>query len=221
MKKFIFIFFLAVSGQNLFCQNSFDKIVKSYYRVNPYDRKFSTALNNILSDTAFVKTGMEKRTDSGFFFLSGYYKRFNPFDFKTSRTELRLAETELLYGDSFTNDTIIIYQILGIAEKGEEGKEIVQKEFNRFHRRFSHDFWKSDYKEGKTAEGEITAGIYNYFFFGFQVPPLSIAWGKMPGEDNYTFTISLRIKVKENFASQPKSPDEQKNFPQTFRPEFQ
>ena len=164
---------------------------------------------------------MEKRTDSSFFFLSGYYKRFNPFDFKTSRTEFRVAETEIAYDDtSHTIDTMIIYQVLGIAANGDEGKVIVQKEFTRFHRRFSRDFGKIDYKEMTSSNGEITAGIYNYFFFGFQVAPLSVAWGKMPGENSYTFTISLRIKVKENFAGLPKSPDEQKNFPQKFVPEF-
>lgn len=213
MKKIVFLTLLALAHQTIFCQSSFDKIVKSYYRVNPYDRKFGTALNNILSDTSFIKKGMEKRTDSSFFFLSGYYKRFNPFDFKTSRTELRLAETEIVYGDSsHTIDTIIIYQVLGIAENGDEGKATVQKEFTRFHRRFVRDFWRHEYKEG-TSGGEITAGIYNYFFFGYQVSPLSVAWGKMPGENSYTFTISLRIKVKENFAAIPKSPEEQKKLP--------
>jgi len=223
MKKIIFLVFIALPNQFAFCQSSFDKIIKSYYRVNPYDRKFSTALNNILSDTGFVKTDLLKRTDSTFFFLSGYYKRFNPFDFKTSRTELRLAETEIVYTDKDslqTIDTIIIFQVLAIAENGEEGKATVQKEFARFHRRYVRDFWRHEYKEGKSINEEITAGVYNYFFYGYQVSPLSIAWGKMPGEGRYTFTISLRIKVKDNFASQPKSPEEQKHFPQTFRSEF-
>ena len=214
MKKIIFLLLIALPNQFTFCQSSFDKVVKSYYRVNPYDRKFSAALSNILSDTGFVKMDLLKRTDSTFFFLSGYYKRFNPFDFKPTRTELRLAETEIVYNDSLhTIDTIVIYQVLGIAENGEEGKTIVQKEFARFHRRLVRDFWRHEYKEGKSTSQEITAGIYNYFFYGYQVPPLSIAWGKMPGENRYTFTISLRIKVKENFASQPKSPEEQKRFP--------
>ena len=222
MKKIIFLV-LIMSNQFAFCQSSFDKVVKSYYRVNPYDRKFSTVLNNILSDTGFVKIDLLKRTDSTFFFLSGYYKRFNPFDFKPSRTELRLAETEIVYTDKNTLqtiDTIIIYQVLAISENGEEGKTTVQKEFARFHRRFVRDFWRHEYKEGKSANEQITAGVYNYFFFGYQIPPLSIGWGKMPGEGNYTFTISVRIKVNQNFAGLPKSPLERKEFPQTFEPEF-
>lgn len=208
MKKIVFILLLVLSNQFIFCQTSFDKAIKLHYRVNPFDRRFSTVLTDILTDTSFVKTEMKKRTDSTFFFLSGYYKRFNPFDFKATQTQLRMAEAEIMYSDSLqTIDTIIIYQILGLTENNAEGLAKVQKELARFHKRFSYDFWRFEYKEGK-KDGVITAGIYNYFFFGFQVAPLSIAWGKMPGENSYTFAISLRLKIKENFGGFPKSPEE-------------
>jgi len=208
MKKIIFILLLISSAQFSFCQSGFDKAVKLYYRVNPFDRRFSTVLKDVLSDTSFVTIEMKKRTDSTFFFLSGYYKRFNPFDFIASETQLRMAETEIVYNDSLhTIDTIIIYQILGLTERGAEGLAKAQKELTRFHKRFSRDFSRSEYKQGE-RDGVITAAIYNYFFYGLQVAPLSIAWGKMPDDDRYTFTISLRLKIKENFAAIPKSPEE-------------
>jgi hypothetical protein len=208
MRKYFFIFSLILVSENSISQYSFDKAVKLYYKVNPFDRKFSVMLNNILSDTSFVQLEMHKRTDSNFFFLSGFYKRFNPFDFKAKQTQVRLAESEITYNDLLgTNDTIIMYQVLGLTDNGEENKAIVQKELTRFHRRFSYDFWKKEYKEAET-NGVVTAGIYNYYLLGYHVPPLSAAWGKMPGENRYTFTITVRLKVKENFADIPKSPEE-------------
>src|SRR6187399_2121096 len=128
MKKICFIFFFSILAKPAFSQNTLVKAVKLYYRVNPFDRKFSAMLTTILSDTSFVKVNMKKRTDSNFFFLSGYYKRFNPFDFKTTRTELRLAENEIVVADTGKlTDTIIIYQVLGVAGTGEDNKQKVQK----------------------------------------------------------------------------------------------
>jgi hypothetical protein len=157
-------------------------------------------LNNILSDTNFVKTEMKKRTDSNFFFLSGYYKRFNPFDFTAVETQVRLAESQIAASGQYNKmDTIIFYQVLGIAGPGEEGKMKAQKEVTRFHKRFRYDFSNSYYNEGET-NGIVTSGIYYYSIEGKTLPSVSVAWGKLPGEDNYTFTITLRLKVIENFA---------------------
>jgi hypothetical protein len=201
----LFSFFIsAAQGQYTFL-----KAVKVYYRVNPFDRKFSAMLNNILSDTSFVKTQMVKRTDSNFFFLSGYYKRFNPFDFFNSKqTELRIAEYEITHDDAKkTNDTIIIYQVIGVAGPGEENKTRVQKELEKFNKKFRYDFSTMDKKE--TANGEqINSVVYNYYFAGRGIPAISAAWGKTPGDNNYVFTVTLRLKVIENFADLPKAPDE-------------
>jgi hypothetical protein len=208
MKKICFIFLFCILAKSTFSQNTLVKAVKLYYRVNPFDRKFSAMLTTILSDTGFVKTGMNKRTDSNFFFLSGYYKRFNPFDFKTTRTELRLAENEIVVADTGKlTDTIIIYQVLGIAGTGEDNKQKVRKEFEKFNKRFSYDFFRDDYKEAM-SEGLVSAAMRNYYVQGRSIPAMTVAWGKMPGEDNYVFSITLRLKIIENFADLPKTPGE-------------
>jgi len=183
-------------------QSTFFKAVKLYYRVNPFDRKFSVMLNNILTDTSFVKTEMRKRTDSNFFFLSGYYKHFNPFDFTATQTQVRLAESEIVVDDaSKKTDTIIFYQVLGVAGTHEEDKLRVQKELSRFHKRFSFDLF-SYYKETSSS------GIYYYSIESHTLPAMTVAWGKLPGEENYVFTVTLRLKVIENFAEPPRMPGE-------------
>ena len=208
MRKIVTILFLLHFALTTQGQSSFFKAVKLYYRVNPFDRKYSAMLNNILTDTGFVRLDMKKRTDSNFFFLSGYYKRFNPFDFIASQTQLRIAEQEILHNDSLqTLDTIINYQLLGIVNGGDESKMIVQKEVTRFHKRFSYDFASSNYNEA-FSNGLVTAAVYNYFIFGRKIPAMSVAWGKMPGQEAYTFTITIRLKIIENFADLPRLPGE-------------
>ena len=208
MKRIFLILLVSVSIGS-YSQSTFFKAVKLYYRVNPFDRKFSVMLNNILKDTSFVKMEMKKRTDSNFFFLSGYYKRFNPFDFTATQTQVRLAESEIVVDEaSKKTDTIIFYQLLGIAGPGEENKLKVQKELSRFHKRFSHDFSNSYYKDN-VSDNMVTSAVYYYSIEGRTMPVMSVAWGKMPGEDNYTFTVTLRLKIIENFAEPPKMPGEE------------
>ncbi|TMI63007.1 MAG: hypothetical protein E6H07_16545 [Bacteroidetes bacterium] len=208
MKKSFFILLFSILAINSFSQNTFFKAVKLYYRVNPFDRKFSAVLTSILGDTSFVKKDFIKRTDSNFFFLSGHYKRFNPFDFAVTQTQLRIAETEIFFSDSVnSSDTILIYQVLGLAGPGEEAKAKVQKELSKFHKRFNYDFDRSDFKES-VNNNMVTAAIINYYFFGRSIPAMSAAWGKIPGENTYTFTVSIRLKVTENFADLPKTPNE-------------
>jgi len=204
MRKFLlFILFISfISAAQ--AQYTFFKAVKVYYKVNPFDRKYSAMLENILFDTSFVRTQMIKRTDTNFFFMSGYYKRFNPFDFFVpQQTQLRIAEYEITLNDAKkTTDTIIIYQITGIAGPGEENKVRVQKELERFNKKFRYDFSTRDEKQGTSS------AAYNYYIAGRSIPAMSAAWGKMPGEENYVFTITIRLKIIENFADLPKAPDE-------------
>jgi hypothetical protein len=136
---------------------------------------------------------MSKRTDTNFFFLSGYYKHFNPFGFTAAKTEVRLAESEIVVNEStHKTDTIIYYQLLGIAGLGEENKLKVQKELKRFHDRFNLDFSNSYYNEG-TSDGVVTSGIYYYSLYGRTMPAVSVAWGKLP-EGDYTFHDHIAIK---------------------------
>jgi hypothetical protein len=209
MRKLLLLILFASFISSSQGQYTFLKAVKVFYKVNPFDRKYSAVLNNILSDTSFVKTQMVKRTDTNFFFLSGYYKRFNPFDFfYAQQTQLRVAEYEITHADAKkTNDTLIIYQISGISGPGEENKTRVQKELEKFNKKFRYDFSTMDIKE-TTNDGLTTAVVYNYYFAGRSIPAMSAAWGKMPGENNYVFTITLRLKIIENFADLPKAPDE-------------
>ena len=188
-------------------QKNFADVIEEYYKVNPYAHEFSSFLKEIFSDTSLIRDEMYKRTDSTFFYLHAHYKEFNPFHFTAVRTELILAETEIAYNDSLhTLDTLIIYQIIGCTDTSEKQKTLVKKEFLRFGKKYEHIFRSSTFQEYKkhSSDGQIR----NYFVNFSSISPLSIAWARLPEEYKCVFTITLRIKVRENVAGLPISPDD-------------
>ena len=121
--------------------------------------------------------------------------------------KLILAETEIAYSDSLhTLDTLIIYQIIGCTDTSEKQKTLVKKEFLRFGKKYETVFRSSTFQEYKnnSSDGQIK----NYFVGFSSISPLSIAWAKLPEEYKCVFTITLRIKVRENRAELPISPDD-------------
>src|SRR5262245_19861824 len=82
------------------------KVAKKYFRSHPFDMKFSSFILSLQKDPWFTTDQSFRRTDSGFFFLSGTYRNFNPFQFVPKEIKLRIAEQEIVHTDSLkTLDT--------------------------------------------------------------------------------------------------------------------
>lgn len=199
MKKLLSIFFLfiVITG---YSQNPLQKVLKTYFRAHPFDMKFSSFVTSLQKDPWFTLEEYYRRTDSNFFFLSGTYKNFNPF--KTSPKEFRLilAEEEIIHVDSLkTHDTIMNLQLMCITDTGIINSKAVKKEFDRFHSNQSNNFYSQTYN-AQYDKGIKIAESYNYFIFPFQISPVTIAWGALPETRQYTFTITIRFKLKENYA---------------------
>ncbi len=181
------------------------KITKDYFRSNPFDREFSKFLNHLMNDPALTNKALTRRTDSSFFFLKGEYINYSPYSFKADRTEVLLTETEIELKDSLhSKDTVFVYELLGYCYGGKEGMEGVKKEFVKCGRRYSKRF--SDYESSGLKNGNIIGEIRNYFNRFCIISPVSIVWAKLDDFQN-VFTITIRIKVKENHAILPISPD--------------
>jgi len=176
------------------------KITKSYFRSHPLNQRFSSFLNSLQKDPLFTIETYERRTDSSFFYLSGTYKDFNPFSYPAKEARLIIAEEQITYGDSLkTTDTIINLQLMGITDTGDKKQEEVQKEFRRFHRNHNADFWNFT-NNNFSKKGVTTAEVHNYFIYLLTVAPVTVAWGFLPESGQYTFTITIRLKVRENEA---------------------
>jgi len=202
MKKSLFLFLIILGTQCCGAQpaDPIFQAAKNYFRSNPYSVHFNTFLNHLMNDPTLLNTTIQKRTDTTLFFFKGYYKNHNPFNFKAERTEIRLAEAEVDLEDSLSRtDTLLFYQLLGYSY-GQEGLELVKKEFSKFDRRYGRNLYGQD-SEIKNGQ-EIVGIARNYFLVTSTISPVSIVWAKLDELQN-VFTITLRMKVVENIATLP------------------
>ena len=208
MKKILFLLFILIVNTG-YSQNPIQSVLKNYFRTHPFDMKFSSFIGSLQQDPWFNIDTYSRRTDSTFFFLTGTYKNFNPFRFVPKELRLIVAEEEIVHTDSLkTQDTIMSLQLLAISDSGEVNSKIVEKEFKRFHNNQEKHFSSSTSNSYKEKDGSLTTRSYNYFISPFSIAPVTIAWGILPGSNQYAFVITIRFKVKENSAMYVVSPGE-------------
>lgn len=207
MKKILLLFSILISTF-VNAQSPIHHITKNYFRAHPFESKFSSFIMNLQNDPLFTVESYNRRTDTTFFYMSGIYKNFNPFRYQPAELRLVLAEEELIHNDSLqTLDTIMNLQLMGITNNGNPFQQQVEKEFRRFHNNESHRFSRHSTVPYEKDNKPIAA-IEHYFIFPFSVAPVTIAWGPIPETDQYTFTITIRFKVKQNIADLIMAPDD-------------
>jgi hypothetical protein len=170
------------------------KIVKNYFRSDPYQVEFGSFLKHLMNDPILTNKTTHLKTDTSLFYFQGVYKDYSPFGFLADRTEIRLTEKEFVIDDSTSlKDTLIVYQLLGFSYNGKAGGESVKNEFLKFNRRYSKHFMtqSSDIKNGE----EIVGGAKDYFAYGVAISPLTVSWAKLDELQN-VFIITLRLKIK-------------------------
>ena len=202
MKKLIVFIFILIAF-NSYSQDPLQSILKTYFRAHPFDIRFSSFVTSLQKDPWFTVETYDRRTDSTFFFLTGTYKNFNPFRYLPKELKLVVAEEQIIYADSLrTHDTIINLQIMGLTGTGVVNRKAVEKEFKRFHNNQADRFSNSVHQAFED-KGEV----YYYFISPLSIPPVSIAWGHFE-TNQYTFTITIRFKLKENMANYIVAPGE-------------
>ena len=133
MKKFLFPLFILIVNTG-YSQNPIKSVLKTYFRVHPFEMKFSSFVISLQKDPWFTIENYSRRTDTTFFYLTGTYKNFNPFRYIPKELRLTVAEMEIIHEDSLkTHDTIMNLQLMGITDSMVTGKKMVEKEFKRFH----------------------------------------------------------------------------------------
>ena len=169
------------------------KIVKNYFRSDPYRNEFGFFLKQLMNDPILVNKSTRLRTDTTLFYFQGVYKNYSPYGFLADRTEIRLAEQELVIDDSLSlKDTLIVYQLLGF-NNGKAGLESVKAEYSKFNRRYGKHFIT---ESGSITQGaEIVGAAEDYFIRGVAASPVTVAWAKLD-ESESAFIITLRLKTK-------------------------
>jgi hypothetical protein len=177
-----------------FGNNYLLKIVRNYFRSDPYQNEFGFFLKHLMNDPTLITKTTHLKTDTSLFYFQGVYQNHNPFGFHSDRTEVRLAEQELVVDDSLSlKDTMIVYQLLGLCYNGKAGLASVKNEFTKFNRHYGKHFitQSTDIREGE----EIVGGAEDYFIFGIAASPLTVTWIKLDEFQN-AFVITLRLKIK-------------------------
>jgi len=207
MRKILFPLFILILSTG-YSQNPIKSVLKTYFRVHPFEMKFSSFVISLQKDPWFTIENYSRRTDTTFFYLTGTYKNFNPFRYIPKELRLIVAEMQIIHEDSLkTYDTIMNLQLMGVADSL-EGKKMVEKEFKRFHNNHADQFSSNTYNSYKSKNDNIIAEVYNYFVSPFSIAPVTIAWGILPETNQYSFTITIRFKVKENMSIYIVSPDD-------------
>ncbi len=212
MKKCLLIFFLTGAALCSRPQSPFDQVLKNYFRIHPFNMRFTTFVANLQQDPWFTIEKFDLRTDTNFFLITGTYKNFNPFHFPAKEVRLIVAEDEYRYGDSLNAvDTIINLQMMGIIDTGMDNKREVLKEFTRFYNRTKNSFYDTQC-EPFTDQGVEVAGICDYYLIPNIVPSLTTVWGKLQDHDLLTFTLIIRFKLSENMAFPYRNPFSETGF---------
>jgi len=206
MKTFHTLLLLTFVSSACYCQSENDgtlaaghapandyllKIVKSYFRSDPYRNEFGPFLKHMINDPLLVAKTIQKKTDSSLFAFKGKYKNFNPFGFLTDSIEIRLVEKDYLIDDSLPlRDTLFVYQLLGYSS-GKTGLAAVKDEFSKFERLYGKHFivQSSDVKNGT----ELVGVRSDYFVPDVGPSPLTVGWAKLDEIQN-AFVITIRIK---------------------------
>jgi hypothetical protein len=206
MKKivlFITIFLYNTSE----AQHVLTQVAKYYFRINPFNQRIGQFLQQLINDPTLINQSILKRTDTSLFYLRGEYKHYNPFFFKATRTQVVLAESEVVLNDSLhITDRIMTYQVAGYTEGGKDGLNDVKQEFGRFDRKYLKKFVHNELTNLKSGDA-VYGGIRDYYFDFSYLSPLSVGWQKIGTSHENVFVITLRFKISDDVAVLPVSPD--------------
>ena len=203
MKQLYLLLLVVLNYSFSFSQDPLQKFTHAYFRSDPYKAEFSSFLNHLLKDPGIADKEIFPRTDTSFFYFQGSYSGFNPFFFKPKTLRIVLTETAISYTESSAYvDTIYVYELHALTDYTPEGIEEVKKEFLRINRQYQKKFFRTTHSDLLHKDKPV-GGVQHYFMPFNALAPLSIAWGKMQGENSAVLNITLRMKSANNRAVLP------------------
>lgn len=203
MKIKLFIF-LSLCWQTI-CSQSIYKATEQYFRHDPFKTEFSQFLIKLINDPSLSQKEVVKTTDSTLFFLQGIYTTHSPFFFPTINCKVVLAE-RLEYPDSLSTSParFFIYQLIGYAPSGEDGRKDVKKEFEKLNNRLKKGLQLAAEKDLTHSSGK-SGMITNYTYGGMIFSPLTIAWTSSADKKENMVVLTIRFFMANNRAYLPES----------------
>ncbi|MBO9594848.1 MAG: hypothetical protein J7599_18235 [Niabella sp.] len=194
-----FLFFVGMAAPAS-AQDQFYKVVKEYFRVNPFAGRFSDFVNAVKTDPELKVTDDTEKTDTSLFNIQGDYKTFNPFAIRARRVEMLLGEKELVIRRRDRElDTFVFYQITGFFDSTAQTAKAVQREYKRICKQIKRDLPNGEEILLNQLKGIREGALTNLTSSGSSSPPISIGWYvKDSGE--LALLVALRMNYINNRA---------------------
>ena len=177
------------------------KIAHDYFRVSPFNKDFSTFVSRLMNDPSLLQSTILRKTDTSLFFLEGIYSTHKPFFFRPEKVKVILSERETEADSLNPAQPFFLYQLVGFAPNGNEGKTDVQDEYEKLVRQYKRDFDMNqprELKDGDTLTGEIR----DFYFENVSFPVITLAWSSNSKNGN-VLAITIRFLVYDNRAFLP------------------
>lgn len=200
MKHLLTILFFVGMTNPACSQSQFYKVVKEYFRVNPFAGRFSAFVKAVKTDPGLTVTADIEKTDTSLFAIQGDYKTFNPFAIRARRVEMLLAEKELVIRrrDQLL-DTFVFYQITGFFDSTAQTARAVQKEYKRVCRKIKKDLPEGEEILLKQIKGVRGGAVTNLTYKESVPPPICVGW-YVKDNGELALLIALRMKYANNRA---------------------
>ncbi|WP_018630848.1 hypothetical protein [Niabella aurantiaca] len=195
----LLIYFLCL-GEPASAQNRFFKIVKDYFRVDPFAGSFSAFVEAVKTDPELAVTEIVAKTDSSLFSVQGHYRSFNPFSIRTSKVEVLLAEKKRVIRTLQPRlDTIVLYQITGFFDSTKQTVKALQKEYRRINNRIRRDLPVQGETSLSKIKGIRDGAITNHAMRTSLAAPVSVGW-YVTDDGRLALLLVLRLKYANNRA---------------------
>lgn len=198
MNKILF-FCLLFSSFESYSQEQYFKVVKEYFRVNPYEGSYSGFVNAVITDPELTNIKITKKSQDSLFSVNGDYQKFVPFRFHPRKVEIMLSERTLLSQQALT-DTIIGYQISGNFDYSEKNLQYIQKEYNSICKKLNKAFNSKEEVDLNTISGIKAGKAAHYFWTSLTISPITVSWYQKTNSNELVLLIFLRLKYVNNKA---------------------
>ena len=178
-----------------------EKIAHDYFRVSPFNKDFSTFLSRLMNDPAVTEKKINRKTDSTLFFMEALYTTHQPFFFKPEKVKVIISERETEADSLNAPQPFFIYQLVGYAPGGMDGRTDVEKEYEKLVKKYTRSFDMNQPRELKDGD-KVTGEIRDFYFANVSFAPVTLAWSSNT-ENGNVFAITIRFLMFDNRAFLP------------------
>lgn len=199
MNKTLLVSFCLLVSAASKGQESIIKFVGDYFRVDPFEAKFSTFMR-VLSKDKELLNKRQTVDEHGNPSISGLYKVFNPFSLNANEVEMRFKSigNRTYFGVA---TPMYVYELTARFPGGPESIKKIRKDYwqmvNRFRRLYTESFFGNPAQKPLQKKDMNDYGDNrNFYFAGYRDLASSLLnWTILPTSDEIEINIGVCLAV--------------------------